>query len=620
MAAVEIEQPSSPTNVLTLETTLPKTDTDNQSFSSTSTDRKTSSSTSASSNKDPTKRIRYSVRTPQTMTLSPTETDDSQSKKAKRRSFSFFKNNAKGEKKKDLSEKLNRSSDKRRLAKSQTAEKRIKRRSFMDIFHSSSESEIESDVSKHTRSRSLSLGKPPSFNNDDLDQNLLSPLPDSKSKRRSLNISESYPDEDRTRNNRTKNRLSLNLDLFTSKSSTRGIPGETSTSIGIPSFLANSLSIISAPTSPATERPKGILKRSLSQGQKIYKSVENAVKSNGYKNELGGSEVNTPATSFAEADVEEDNDFAYEGLGKGETEGENKDRKNVIENKNERQKQKEFDSSKLDYPNLLSPPLSPSLPPPPPTTPTPLPLTSSLNTTPIVNFTDVFVESPVDREHVYRSDDSKMTNYEKSLRNKVSETPDTLFQPQRTEQLSQHSSYEALLIRQLNLTERMEETLRRWENKFGDETDKQEDRETVVSESKEDEQRKDDTQADQLALTTEKVKNLEAKLSEQKAELDVLREVVLDLRSNQQLLITGDLSSYDPSNLSLIHSRLTSSFPHLKSSQSTTSILVNSLVVRPVAATYNIASSVIQTLYIRPFVKIVKVVWHKESSGEAIQI
>jgi len=75
----------------------------------------------------------------------------------------------------------------------------------------------------------------------------------------------------------------------------------------------------------------------------------------------------------------------------------------------------------------------------------------------------------------------------------------------------------------------MEETLRRWENKFGDETDKQEDRETVVSESKEDEQRKDDTQADQLALTTEKVKNLEAKLSEQKAELDVLREVVLDL-------------------------------------------------------------------------------------------
>jgi len=566
------------------------------------------------------------------MTVSPTETDGSQSKKAKRRSFSFFKNNAKGEKKKDSFEKLNRSSDTRRLTKSQTAEKRIKRRSFLDMFHSSSESDIEPDVSKHTRSRSLSLGKPSLFNNDDdddLDQNSLSPLSDSKSKRR---ISES---EDQTRNNRTKNRLSLNLDLFTSKSSTRGVPGETSTSIGIPSFLTNSLSIISAPTSPATERPKSILKRSLSQGQKFYKNVENAVKGNGYKNELGGSEVNTPASSLAEADDgenDQDNDFAAdeEGQGKGETQEENKNRGSNIENKS--QNQKEFDSSNIDHPNLLSPPLSPSLPPPPPTTPTPLPLTASLNAIPALKFTEAFTESPVDREFVNRNDYSKTTDYETSFKKKDSETSDdTLFQPSRTEPPLQYPSYESLLIRQLNLTERMEATLRRWEDKFGDkldETDTQEDKEeTVVSKIVEDEQHKDDDRTDELMVAVdmqEKVKNLEAQLSEQKAELDVLREVVLDLRSNQQLLITGDLSSYDPSNLSLIHSRLTGSFPpHQKHSQSTTSILVNSLVVKPVTATvsttYNIASSVIQTLYIRPFVKIVKVVWHTGSSGETIQ-
>ncbi|CAG8549914.1 10369_t:CDS:2 [Paraglomus occultum] len=572
MAAVEIEQPSSPANVLTLETTLPKTDTDNHSFSSTSTDRKTSSSTSSS--KDPTKRIRYSARTPQTMTISPTETNASQSKKAKRRSFSFFKSNSKGEKKKDSSEKLNRSSDTRRLTKSQTAEKRIKRRSFLEIFQSSSESEIEPDNSS-------------------------SPFSDSKSKRRSL-MSESYKDEDRTRNNRAKNRLSLNLDLFTSKSSTRGIPGETSTSIGIPSFLTNSLSIISAPTSPATERPKSILKRSLSQGQRIYKNVENAVKGNSYKNELGDSEVNTPATSLAEADVgenDQDNDFAADkDQGKGETQDENKDRENNIENKG--QNQKEFDSSNVDHPNLLSPPLSPSLPPPPPTTPTPQPLTTSLNAIPILKFTEAFAESPVDREFVIRNANSSTTGYEKLLKKKDSEaSDDTLFQSQRTESPSQYS-YESLLIRQLNLAERMEATLRRLEDKFG-ETDKREDLdETVLSKTVEREQRKDDARTDELTVAVdmqEKVKNLETQLSEQKAELDVLREVVLDLcvslgleeRSNQQLLITGgDLSSYDPSNLSLIHSRLTGSFPpHQKQSQSTTSILVNSLVVKPVAAT-----------------------------------
>ena len=83
----------------------------------------------------------------------------------------------------------------------------------------------------------------------------------------------------------------------------------------------------------------------------------------------------------------------------------------------------------------------------------------------------------------------------------------------------------------------MEATLRRWEDKFGgDETDKQEDKEeAVVSETverKEDEQFKDDTRTDQLELSInmqEKVKSLETQLSEQKAELDVLREVVLDL-------------------------------------------------------------------------------------------
>ncbi|CAG8512886.1 12746_t:CDS:2 [Ambispora leptoticha] len=178
-------------------------------------------------------------------------------------------------------------------------------------------------------------------------------------------------------------------------------------------------------------------------------------------------------------------------------------------------------------------------------------------------------------------------------------TLETKISPQ-TEQ-TKLSTMETVIIRQLELAERMEKTMNRLESKVNEQREEMDNMYTTRMQ--------------------ETIQRLESKLDAQRNELDELRQVIGDLRKSQKLLLSKDQHSFFHYQ-ELPHNTIeftTSEVGEdgagaltLTSEQDTTTTytttLVKTLVVNPLYKTVGIASTVFHTLYVRPVVGFVKVV------------
>ncbi|CAG8520481.1 4048_t:CDS:2 [Acaulospora colombiana] len=167
---------------------------------------------------------------------------------------------------------------------------------------------------------------------------------------------------------------------------------------------------------------------------------------------------------------------------------------------------------------------------------------------------------------------------------------------EQSQQIAKLSSLESVMVRQVQLVERMEETIRRLETKV---QDQQEELDGRIS--------------GQIGDT---VRHLEYRLNEKSKELDNLRTVVMDqlqpqtpplyLSPVQVVNISGLLPASEKPSMDMT---MTRQEPRDIYSKNT---LVNTLVVKPLVNTLvvsaGIATSVLYAVYVRPVVGLIKVV------------
>nr|CAG8479108.1 12568_t:CDS:2 [Entrophospora candida] len=170
----------------------------------------------------------------------------------------------------------------------------------------------------------------------------------------------------------------------------------------------------------------------------------------------------------------------------------------------------------------------------------------------------------------------------------------------KIEENSRINTLEAIVLRQLDLAEKMQETMTRLESKVNEQKD------SLVSSQMED-----------------TIRKLENKINEQDVELDGLKMIV-GKQENQQMMIANE--AYNNQDLQTIHRELalfsqtssTSTFSlttqnlHQQQQQVyTKNTLVDTLVVRPLCNTItvsaSIATSVIYAVYVRPAVGLFKI-------------
>ncbi|CAG8510272.1 5317_t:CDS:2 [Ambispora gerdemannii] len=168
--------------------------------------------------------------------------------------------------------------------------------------------------------------------------------------------------------------------------------------------------------------------------------------------------------------------------------------------------------------------------------------------------------------------------------------------PRQSEQTSL-STMETVIIRQLELSERMEKTMNRLESKVNEQREEMNGMNTIRMQ--------------------ETIQRLETKVDAQRNELDELRQFIGDLRKNQKLLLSKEAfihyQQLPPNTIEFTTSETgkddAAALTLTTDQETATSFtLVKTLVVNPLYKTVGIASSVFHTLYIQPVVVFARIV------------
>ncbi|CAG8739373.1 6370_t:CDS:2, partial [Gigaspora rosea] len=182
----------------------------------------------------------------------------------------------------------------------------------------------------------------------------------------------------------------------------------------------------------------------------------------------------------------------------------------------------------------------------------------------------------------FQATNESLNNIKNQLESKVDEQP---------QQNSKLSSLEAIVTHQLELAERMEETMRRLETKVN--------------------QQKEELDSLLASRMEDTVQRLEYKLNEQNKELEGLKQILeqLHIAHPHQLLFEAEPDTQFASSSSTEITLATQQNHHPMYPRDT---LVHTFVVKPLVSTIvysaSIATSVLYAVYVRPVVGLVKVV------------